>query len=439
MFSQWRQAVESLAAHPTHASKPSQDGTADVRASRSSTDSLRQSSSSSSQLADAALTNLKKSLSSQRPASPGPNAAATTGSPRASGRTTLEERLRAKFAVGEASGNTSAASSSKSSRVGTPVTEHPLSPSSTPLPDSPATSLDIKRSSSPASIPLPDSPALTPVSRSHDDIVAHPLSESPTLEPVEERQSTAWKEVTADDETEVTPEDTILDSDPLQADDLEPRDDQLNDEVKVEVKEDPANLEEHQETAVPEDQPPLDPLQTSESVEDAHSNIPVTSSTSSTEPESPEEELKPSESAEVEVALEVEVTPKVEDIADSQLVEEPLGASTDPSTSPDVSQDVQPEVEVEVETAPETEPETGLEPEPESDAKADPVSPEPIANGHAEVQEITIPVSTPTVELSPAVDVEGLQKRLKLVEQRFAGEILLECCNSLPSRSTPDL
>ncbi|KAK7694843.1 hypothetical protein QCA50_002031 [Cerrena zonata] len=392
MFSQWRQAVESLAPIATHASKPSQDGTADMRASRSSSDSLRQSSSSSSQLADSALSNLKKTLSTQRSGSPGPGATATTSSPRPSGRTTLEERLRAKFAVGEASANTSAASSSKSSRVGTPVTDHPLSPSSTPLPDSPASSLDIKRPFSPASsldikrpfspasVPLPDSPALNPTSRSHEEVVSHPLSESPAPETVEERRSTYSKEVTEEKEAETTSVEESSPSDPP-----EPKLEQTESTEQVEPEPEDEHVKpESQESTPPEVEHPSDPPQPSEPVEGTQTNLPTSDSASSHAVES---ETLGNEGP--------------EEVADLQVQEASPDVQETPTTLPDTLQDTQTEAET-------------------VEAKIEVEAPEPVGNGHVEVQEISIPVSTPTVELSPAVDVEGLQKRLKLVEQRFA-------------------
>ncbi|KAF7310969.1 GRIP domain-containing protein [Mycena chlorophos] len=99
-------------------------------------------SSSTGQLADAALSNLRKSLHQQRP-----SGSAKSPPPRA--KSTLEDRLRASFAIGDTSSAepTPAASSrvspvpesapSNPDPILEPVSIHPLSPSSTPLPDSP--------------------------------------------------------------------------------------------------------------------------------------------------------------------------------------------------------------------------------------------------------------------------------------------------------------
>ncbi|KAL4242188.1 hypothetical protein ABKN59_001856 [Abortiporus biennis] len=162
MFSQWRHAVESLA---QHSPKASQDSTAEEQAGRSSIDStLRQSLSSSSQLAESALSNLRKTLVAQRPASPSlGKTASTNDSPtRPPGsRTTLEDRLRAKFTIGDASAGPSPSASSKTSRVSTPVTDHPLSPSPSLGSDHPPKP-DRECPPSPRTVPLPDSPLLTP-------------------------------------------------------------------------------------------------------------------------------------------------------------------------------------------------------------------------------------------------------------------------------------
>ena len=131
MFSQFRQAVESLA-------QPLQDN---ALPRSQSPDSQRQSSS---QLAENALVNLRKSIAVQRnagaaqqntgqnprprSASPGPSSVAKSATEAALRKTTLEERLRASFAPSESSGGNT------SSTV--PVTLHPLSPPSTPVPDS---------------------------------------------------------------------------------------------------------------------------------------------------------------------------------------------------------------------------------------------------------------------------------------------------------------
>jgi len=150
MFSQFRQAVESLAQPlPRH----SQDNAppADVRCR--SPDSQRPSSA---QLAENALVNLRKSTAAQRTASPAqqntatanprsrsasPSPLSTAGSTGGSGlrKTTLEERLRASFAVSESPGGNALnpSTSAPPTSHAVPVAQHPLSPASTPIPDSP--------------------------------------------------------------------------------------------------------------------------------------------------------------------------------------------------------------------------------------------------------------------------------------------------------------
>ncbi|KAF8560421.1 hypothetical protein OG21DRAFT_1600190 [Imleria badia] len=144
----FRQAVESLA-QPLP--RQSQDDTLPPGPRSQSPDSQRQSST---QLAENALVNLRKSIATQRTASPaqqntGPNTRPRSASPGPpptakstsdSGlrKTTLEERLRASLAVSESSaGSTPNPSTSVSPTSHTiPVAPHPLSPPSTPVPDS---------------------------------------------------------------------------------------------------------------------------------------------------------------------------------------------------------------------------------------------------------------------------------------------------------------
>lgn len=178
MFSQLRHAVESTLAQ--HSPKPSQDGTStDEGAARGSLDaaSIRQSLSSPTQLADTALSTLRKTLVTQRPASPVPKGSPPEGQTRQ--RTTLEDRLRAKFAIGDASNGTSQAPSARStpSSTPTPVADHPLSPA--PPEPLPSATVEGTRPKPPTSVPLPDSPAASPtivcpVPVSHE--VAHRLA-----------------------------------------------------------------------------------------------------------------------------------------------------------------------------------------------------------------------------------------------------------------------
>ena len=170
MFSQWRQAVETFAqsTQGQHSPKPSQDASA----ARSSTDSLRQTTSSG-QLADSTKSSLKKSIANQRSSSPAPRASVSDqGAGRSPGhRTTLEDRLRAKFTIGDATTSTTPSGSSKPSRAPTPVTDHPLSPSPSPRPTSPdIDQADFEHPLSPTSIPLPQSPVLISADHSTESL-----------------------------------------------------------------------------------------------------------------------------------------------------------------------------------------------------------------------------------------------------------------------------
>jgi hypothetical protein len=181
MFSQWRHAVENLT---QHSPKPSQDGMED-NSTRGSTDSnVATPSSSSSQLADSALSNLRKSLAQQRPASPSIKKSASTDSttqavsPASRSRTTLEDRLRAKFAAGEGSAGSTPSTSTKNSPSSTPVqvVDHPLSPAP---PQTEPTNTAHSVPLSPKSTPLPDSPTIEPSVIAPiplSAIVAEPLS-----------------------------------------------------------------------------------------------------------------------------------------------------------------------------------------------------------------------------------------------------------------------
>ncbi|KAK7058901.1 hypothetical protein VNI00_001525 [Paramarasmius palmivorus] len=125
MFSQFRNAVESFAPQP----RRSIDETHNSGEDRAN---------SPGQLAEHAFTNLRKSFASQRPASPAPKSGGTR-----SQKSTLEERLRAvAFTIGDASNGTTPDPSARASPAPsrTEVKDHPLSPTSTPLPESRPTS-----------------------------------------------------------------------------------------------------------------------------------------------------------------------------------------------------------------------------------------------------------------------------------------------------------
>jgi len=146
MFSQFRNAVENLAVQPMRRST-SQDS--DTSNTMSRTNSGEGGIQSPTHLADSALSSIRKSLQAQRPSSPA--RLGTTGT--ANGgvhdpnrqRSRLEERLRASltFGIGEVSNPSTAVSTYATN---TPTSANipipspgatPLSPTQTPLPDSP--------------------------------------------------------------------------------------------------------------------------------------------------------------------------------------------------------------------------------------------------------------------------------------------------------------
>lgn len=230
MFSSWRHTVESLSQppkNPQDASSPN----GDEAPVRSSVDGVRSSPSSSSHLAESALSSLKKSLAAQRPASPGTNHTRTTSAsssiaepapisspapspkPRTAGRSTLEDRLRAKFAIGDASNSSTPTASARVSPSPILGAEHPLaisprvsqdqdipvvkgppnplSPTSTPLPDSPlqspvdgANSLDAltecKTAPTPSSLPAPTPEVAVPSNRNDETVAPKEETSPPT-------------------------------------------------------------------------------------------------------------------------------------------------------------------------------------------------------------------------------------------------------------------
>ncbi|KAH9847351.1 hypothetical protein C2E23DRAFT_519131 [Lenzites betulinus] len=194
MFSQWRHAVESLA-QPVKPAGSAEGGSAEEAPARPSVDGVRASLSSSTLLAESALNNLRKTLVAQRPASPAnataqvstspPEPAATPPpKPRPSTRTTLEDRLRAKFAIGDASNATTPASSSRASPAPVSVADHPLAgpPSRSSTPDLP-TVKGPPNPLSPRSTPLPDSPLVSPAPQPFQSLIAHAANISVTSLP----------------------------------------------------------------------------------------------------------------------------------------------------------------------------------------------------------------------------------------------------------------
>ncbi|KAJ3849834.1 hypothetical protein EV368DRAFT_46521 [Lentinula lateritia] len=151
MFSQFRHAVETLAPHPrisTDESPPS-DGDSPSSNARSQSIDL----TSPTQLAENALSSLsslRKSFSPTLPGTPSPTNAKSPSTPRPSTprpyKSTLEERLRAAtaFTIGEASNSTTPQPSARASPTPSIAPRDqpllPVSPLSTPLPESPISS-----------------------------------------------------------------------------------------------------------------------------------------------------------------------------------------------------------------------------------------------------------------------------------------------------------
>ncbi|KAF5390176.1 hypothetical protein D9757_002861 [Collybiopsis confluens] len=165
MFTQFRNAVETFAPQP----RRSIDSARNERPA-SPHSATEATSPTATQLAESALSNLRKSFATP-PISP------HKSRPH---KSTLEERLRAAaFTIGDVSGSTTPQPSARASPTPLPVKDHPLSPSSTPLPESPAISSqdplgvlpvdaetrDVTESSSERS-----SPISTDVQGCHDEI-----------------------------------------------------------------------------------------------------------------------------------------------------------------------------------------------------------------------------------------------------------------------------
>lgn len=158
MFSQLRSAVEQLAQQPIRVL----DGDSELPPRQSLDMQATKSASplSSSQLAESALSSLRKSFVSQRPGSSiDPIRTSSSPSQGAPRKSNLEERLRrATFAVGETSGGpgTSTPTPKHSSRIASP---------------SPMSRNPLKRvEGSPCSTPLPASPVVLPATENHDQL-----------------------------------------------------------------------------------------------------------------------------------------------------------------------------------------------------------------------------------------------------------------------------
>lgn len=433
MFSQWRHAVENLT---QHSPKPSQDGSPNpndpASAPRASIDStkgtsttpppLSSSTSSSSQLADTALSSLRKTLATQRPASPGiqrsnstdSTTTATSTSPHPSrSRTTLEDRLRAKLAATAAAASNSASSQAATgtgtgkhpaSATSVQVTEHPLSPVPPPSEsEKPAESKEKDDEStvnanmlSPKSTPLPDSPevaasegATVPLSA----ITAQPLSpavveDSVTTDAVLETKGGESIEVVGGEEEGSAGE----------VDEKEVE--------RVDVKgEGEAEATEAKDESV--DAPPAEEKEDAveESVKD---EVPASPT--------PDEQVAP-QTPSPDPSTEVSKEGKA-----AQVVEEPSPVS-EPLTN---EKEVVPPAEDVAVAQPSDTTTTEAEPSATSESQDTPATEEAVPEPptvHEDTAHVTLPnghVNAPTAK-GDEVDIEALQKRLKLVEQRFAG------------------
>ena len=380
MFSQWRHALESVAQSP----RSSQDASAEDTAARASGDSIRPSLSSSSQLAESALSNLKKTLVSQRPASPSPSSSpaqaasppapetTTTPAPKPrAGRTTLEDRLRAKFALGDASGNSTPAPSTRTSPSPVPAADHPLAVASEehdiPVVKGPPNPL------SPTSAPLPDSPLVSPTVTEPAlslHVASESISELPKLSESPSPQSSDGPETATPDEPNAGAVDnTVVAPSEVTSDSAQP--------------ESPA-VQASEEITRPEET-------VDESAEVAGSPPPpVTQEEPSALPDASSPELQ------------IDALPSTNEESAHDTTADPSGEPASTLAEPLVhSEAVHDEV-------------SNLKDEvvPNGDVLTD----VPPSTGDA-------PCADPdaTVSNGKAVDVESLQKRLKLVEQRFTG------------------
>lgn len=183
MFTQIFQAVENISTQ----SPPSVGGPPDSPSPPSnSTDSS--SPLSSGQLAESALLNLRKSLASKRSSSPSSSSKNAPVKEHRSSKSTLEDRLRAAaFAIGEASNPSSTAVSARVSPAPSnpgPTSQRPISPCSTPLPESLSDSDPIEQevdmpSAPPVLSTLTNSTIQSPQSESSPQISTEILALSP--------------------------------------------------------------------------------------------------------------------------------------------------------------------------------------------------------------------------------------------------------------------
>ncbi|KAF9650502.1 hypothetical protein BDM02DRAFT_1385736 [Thelephora ganbajun] len=192
MFSQFRNAVEHLAAQPMLRSTSQDSDTSNIM---SRTNSGEGGAPSSTHLADSTLSNIRRSLQAQRSSSParaGSNGTASTGvhDPNKP-RSRLEERLRASlsFGIGEVSNPsteapTNATNTPISTKAPTPfpgTDTVPPSPTQTPLPESPISPITENATGSLSSLLNSGDPLGTNSAVSSTSSLSHPLA-SPTTE-----------------------------------------------------------------------------------------------------------------------------------------------------------------------------------------------------------------------------------------------------------------
>ncbi|KAI0756640.1 hypothetical protein C8Q80DRAFT_1340485 [Daedaleopsis nitida] len=385
---QWRHAVESIAQVP----KTSQDASTEEDAPRSSVDSsIRTSLSSSSQLAESALSNLRKTLAVQRAASPSPSSSPSTSQaqivsptpaaepaptpsapkPRPAGRTTLEDRLRARFAVGDASGNSTPATSARATPSPVLVADHPLAAvqdQDIPVAKGPPNPL------SPTSAPLPDSPLVSPV-QTEPPASLHAASESISAPQQTESPPTIYSGDEAASDLDLSEEKTVGD---LQEATMNVDGFAEKPEAGQERESEASNDLEGPEKNTPDEPSIVDKVEASEEPSLPHPPEPSKTNDTSAVEEIPSD---PSPAAE-------EV---VEDVAASATMEPPAVLPDSPQHN--ISSDAT----------------FTLANGPESNTSD-------VDNG----PRVELDVPRPITPMSKLVDVESLQKRLKLVEQRFA-------------------
>ncbi|KAE9411038.1 hypothetical protein BT96DRAFT_805050 [Gymnopus androsaceus JB14] len=359
MFSQFRHAVETFAPQPRRSTDTA--GQIDGRSSpHSRSQSVDVTATSPSQLAEGPLSTLRKSFSPQLSAAP-----SSPQKPRPH-KSTLEERLRAAaFTIGEASNSTTPQLSARVSPAPTASNkDQPLSPSSTPLPESPI----VAPSHDPLGVIPLDAMALQVTSEQNEPASVEPVKEKDTADGLVEANTEA-----ADAKEDVAEE--------LNASAV--------DEGIVE------------DTTVPEEGQFI-PDETAPAVE--------------------EQSQAPTDSAASVQSIVEETTPTVEEPAQAledspasvqSVVEETTTAVEEQSQPADSPASVQSVVE---ETTPAV--------EEQSQPTDFPASVQPIAEettSALEEQAQAPEDSSPSPASVTTSTVEELQERLKLVEQRFTG------------------